>query len=1144
MSVRRAATAVLCLAFVLLPSTGAATFAQSQTTGRIVGTVKDQTGAVVVGAEIVVLNRATAEERRTKTNDDGNYSASLLPSGLYQVSVSASGFKKVVFYNVVVAITETTQIDADLMIGSVIEASLTIREATTIAQADGPQLGRIVDSRAVSELPLATRNFTQILGLSPGADLGLADNTGVGRNSQNISVNGARRTQNNFQINGVDANTIGTNSALFIAVPAPEVIEEFKVQTSLYDATFGRSGGGNVQAVTKGGSNLFHGAVYDYFRIDGLNANNPFLKAAGVERPPLSRNVFGAMLGGPIKKEKAFFFLAYQGTRERNGASVNSTSSSVLIARGLTDDRSEQTLRSTFNLASIHPVALALLNTRLPNNRFVIPTPQGDGRYSGWALSRFQEDQFNSNIEFRIDEKNSLTAKLFFANAPWTLAMFNGPNVPGFDDDRQLNHRLISIQNIHTFRSSVLNEARVGYNFVRNNSFPREPIKDSDVGIRRPNADSFPGMPLIRIAPNARGLAFGTGFANIDLQATHYSTTIADVLSIARGSHTFRTGAELLHYQVNIALNFFRRGQIDFNSFTDFLTGNANVSFLGSGINDRNLRTTDYSFFIQDDWKLSPRWTINLGLRYELDLPFYDTLGRIATFDPSLYQPRILVNSAGVPQGPPIGGFVQAGNVIERYDLPEVPNVSKRVVTSVDPNNFAPRVGFAYSPLKSSRLIVRGGYGIFYSRGSSGPLNNIQTPPTYLVGTRLAPSSLADPFFAVPSSDKFPTFVAGATLTGQFLDRNVRTAYFHQYNASVQYAARKELLLEVAYVGTRGLNLPRLVAINQARLASPQHPIVNEVTGQIITTNTPANASLRSPFQGVSIVNFSQAQTTAQSTYNSFQLSLTRRFSSGLQFLASYTYARAIDNTSGRDEFDFSTILGNQLDNRANRGPSDFDRTHRFVLSYLWDLPPPAFAAKSTAARLLLSNWEVAGIVVAMSGQPIDIVDTGAGSFYGLNNGTNPLARPSWAPGATRGTASSNVPAGYFFNPAAFVRPVVTDGQQIPSSDGLAIANAVGTDIGNVGRNVIRGPRQSNIDFSIIKRFPFRESKSIELRAEFFNLFNQVNLSNPISDFNAVVATGGFDSNTGRIINPGDFGRITSTSNNPRLIQFAVKFNY
>jgi hypothetical protein len=1137
----RATSFLVSLTFLLVLSLDA--FAQSQTTGCIEGNVRDQMGAVIVRAEVTATSLITREERKTKTNRNGDFVLLLLPPGSYRVTISANGFQEFLIANVIVSITETTRINAELLPGSGPEASLTIT-TTALTEADGPTLGRIVDSRAVSELPLATRNYTQILALSPGTDAGLADNTGVGRNSQNISVNGARRTQNNFQINGVDANTIGTNSALFIAIPAPETIQEFKVQTSLYDSMFGRAGGGNVQAVTKGGGTDFHGLVYVYSRLESLSANNPFLKAAAVERPELERNVFGATLSGPLTRNNAFFFLAYQGTDERNGASVNSVSPSVLIARGLTDDRSEQTLRSTFNRTSIHPVSLALLNARLTDGSFLIPTPQANGRYSGSALSRFEEHQINTNVEFRLSDKNWLAAKFFLANAPWTLAMFNGPNVPGFDDERQLNHRLLSIQDIHTFRSNVLNEARLGYNFVRNNSFPQEPIKDSDVGIRRSNADSFPGFPLIRIAPNARGLTFGTGFANIDLQATTHSATLADVVSIMRGNHTTRAGVEILNYQSTIALNFFRRGQIDFNNFQDFLSGNANVSFLGSGINDRNLRTTDYSFFIQDDWKLSPRWTINAGLRYELNLPFYDTRGRISTFDPSLYRPRLVVSNAGLPQGPPAGGFVQAGNVIPEYDLPDVPNVSKRLVTSIDQNDFAPRLGFAYSPRVSSRFVVRGGYGIFYSRGSAGPLNNgIQSPPTYIVRTRAA-SPINNPFFDVPSVDQFPTFIEGAALSGVFFDRNLRTPYFHQYNLSTQYTIGKDLLLETAYVGERGVNLPRLIALNQARLASPQHPIVNQVTGAIITTNTPQNAQLRAPFQGVSTVNFSQSQGTAQSTYNSLQVSLTRRLSKGLQFLASYTFAKAIDNASGRDEFDFSTILGDQLNNRANRGVSDFDRSHRFVVSYLWHLPEPGFARKSTATRLLLSNWQLAGVVVLMSGQPIDIVDTGAGSFYGLNNGVNPLARPNWAPGASRNTALSNVPSGYFFNPFAFVRPVVTAGRPIPSSNGTAIANVLGTDIGNVGRNVLRGPGQYNLDLSLTKRFQFRESKNIEFRADVFNLLNHVNLSNPIGDLNAVSATGSFDPVTGQILNPGDFGRITSTSNNPRILQLALKFNY
>jgi hypothetical protein len=526
----------------------------------------------------------------------------------------------------------------------------------------------------------------------------------------------------------------------------------------------------------------------------------------------------------------------------------------------------------------------------------------------------------------------------------------------------------------------------------------------------------------------------------------------------------------------------------------------------------------------------------------------------MATFDPALYRPRIEVDAGGNPVGPPTGGFVQAGNVIPQYDLPDVPNVGKRLLRSVDPNNFAPRAGFAYAPLDSGRLVVRAGYGIFYSRPSTAYVGiSINAPPMYTIRRSPAggPVPLANPFFPLPSQDQFPAFVRGVSLTGQIFDRDLRTAYFHQYNASFQFTLGDDLLFEAAYVGTRGLNLIRDLAINQARLASPQHPILNAVTGQAITTNTPAaaNVALRAPYQGVEAGNFLQIQSTAQSTYNSLQLSLTRRFSKGLQFLASYTYAKSMDNASGGSDSmgevrDTINIAGDQFDNRANRGVSEFDRTHRLVMSYLWELPRPASAEYSATRRLLLWNWQVAGIITAMSGLPIDITDGGAGSFFGLSGGNNSLVRPSWATGATKTTATSNIPPGYFFNPLAFVRPVVLTGQIIPSSNGMATAGATGTDFGTVGRNVLRGPGQTNVDFSVVKRLPIGESKNIELRAEFFNLFNHVNLATPISNFNAVAATS-INSSTGQITgDPGDFGRIVSTSNNPRLIQFAIKLNF
>jgi hypothetical protein len=1160
----KAASLLLTILFLLLPAIAISTQAQSGTTGSIAGTVKDQNGSVIAGAEVTVVSKATGDERRVTTDSEGNYALSLLPPGEYRVTVAARGFNTALFDSVRVVITETTRVDANgphaLAVSEVITNPIVVRIAPLI-QRDGPQLGRVVDSRMVSELPLATRNFTQILGLSPGTSMELPDNTAVGRNSQMVSVNGARATQNNYQINGVDANNIRNNNAVRLAVPAPETIQEFKVQTSLYDATFGRSAGGNIQAVTQSGANDFHGAAYEYFLNEALTANNPFLKAAGVNRPVLERNIFGGVLGGRLKRDKAFFFTSYQGTREQNAASDNSLTSSVLIAEGLTDDRSEQTLLSTFRprlpnalpASAINPVALALLNLKLPHGKFLIPTPQADGRYSGATPSSYREDQFNFNVDYRVNQQNWLTTKFFFSNAPQTLALFTGVNVPGFAAEQQTNNRLISIQDIHSFSSTLINEARAGYNFIRQASFPQEPVKDSDVGIRRANADTFPGLPLIRIAPNAGGIAFGTATANIDLAFASSSATLFDTLSLTRGNHRLRSGAELIYYQLNITSNINTWGQIDFNSFNDFLVGTVSQSIFGSGIADRSLRATDYGFFIQDDWKFSRKLTINLGLRYELDLPPYDTRGRNVNFDPARYAPRLEVGSNGNPIGPPSSGFVQAGNVIPQYDMPNVPNVGKRVSSS-DQNNFAPRVGFAYSPLDSNRVVVRGGYGIFFSRLSFLYIPII-LPPNYVVGRRANPP-FTDPFFVAPATNEFPTFVRGIDVSTPVFDLSLSTPYSQQYNSSVQYAINQDTSIELAYVGSHGLNLQRDVGINQARLASPQHPIVNEVLlalnlpGAIITTNTPTNAQLRAPFQGASTLTFRQQQTTAQSSYNSLQVSLNSRLTKGSQFLAAYTFAKSVDNGSGGAlnsgaAVDTAVILGNQLDNRAHRGVSNFDRTHRFVLSYLWDLPRPAFAARSSGSRMLLSNWQVAGIITAMSGLPIDIVDGAAGSFYGLNGGNNPLARPSWAPDATRSVATTNIPPGYFFNPFAFARPTILAGQLIPSSNGTAQAGAIGTDLGNVGRNVLRGPAQTNVDFSISKRFPFGESHNIEFRAAFFNLFNHVNLANPISNLNAVQSSGGsIDQNSGRIINPGDFGRIVSTSNNPRLIQFALKFNY
>ena len=1147
-----------CAAFLCLGSL--ATFAQ--TTGSIAGTVKDADGSVIGGAEVQVISYSTGEKRVATTDSSGSFVVQFLAPAIYRIVLTAPGFNSRILEEVQVAITQSTTISIVMEVGALNE-NVTIKETPPVLANNGPQIGHLVDSRAVSELPLATRNFTHILSLSPGTFVPLYDNTALGQNSQNISVNGARLTNNSFQLNGIDANRIDNQNALSLPVPAPETIQEFIVQTSLYDATFGRSGGGQTQAVTKSGSNELHGNLYGYFRDRGFNANNAFLKAAGVSRPLLKRQVFGGVLGGKITRDRLFFFASYQGVRERNGASaLNSLSSDIFVAPGLTNDRSSQTLLSTFRpilpggqpAAAINPAALALLNVRIANGQFLIPTPGPNGRYSGSAISRYREDQFNANFDYRVSDRSWLAIKLFFANAPAFLAMpipglFGGPNVPGFGADRQDNNRLLAIQSIHSFSPTVVNELRVGYNYVSISFSPEETVRDVDVGITRSNAEEFPGLPLIRVAPSAGGFNIGTAILNADGRGKPQSLTVADVLSVTCGSHTFRVGTESRYYRQDVSLFQTVRGQIDFQSFNDFLTGISSMSVFGNGIGDRSLRATDYYFFIQDDWKLGPRLTLNLGLRYELDLPFFDTRGRLITFDETLYRPRPLVVN-GVPVGPPIAGFVQPSNVIPEYDLPDVPNVEKRLFRSIDPNNFAPRVGFAYSPLNSGRLVMRGGAGVFYSRTSSASVYASSTAPPYYILGRRAGAPIADPFFHLPSQAEFPNIVAGVPLSGNFIDRDVRTPYLYQYNGSLQYLIRDQWMVDVAYVGSRGLNLYRRIAKNQARLASNQAPIFNEVLGAFITTNTPANAALRAPLQGVTTQGYFQDQSDGQSTYNSLQVSVTRRLSKGLQLLGSYTFSKSIDNASGAggagggNALDSGILQGNQRDNRANRGLSDFDRKHRAVISFLWELPRTRSSESGGFKKTLLAGWQIAGIATVMSGQPIDIVDTFAGSLYGLAGGL-PLARPNFAPSATVASATSNVPSGYFFNPFAFARPIVTPGQLIPSSNGTATAAAAGTDIGNVGRNVLRGPRQNNVDLSIIKRFDVWRSSSLEFRTEFFNVFNHVNLAAPVSDLNAVISSGGnINPATGEIISPGSFGKITAASNNPRIIQFALKLSF
>jgi hypothetical protein len=1122
--------------------------AQTQTTGRIAGTVRDAQGAVIVGAEVVVENPATADERAAMSDSTGNYSVPLLPPANYDLKIQAKGFASAIFHNLSVGLSETTNVNAILQVAQT-SFEVNVTDAAPLLRGDSSELSTTLDSRSLTEMPLPTRNFLQLLTLAPGVTAPLTNNSAIGRNSPNVSVNGSRVTQNSYQVNGVDANDISLHVLDNVAVPAPESISQVNVQTSLYDASVAGTGG-SVQVVTKSGSNSLHGGAYEYFRNEAFNANDANLNAVAEGRPVMRRNVYGAMLGGPIRKNKAFFFVSYQGTREANGATDQSLYKSVLIASGLTNDRSATTLMNSFKVASIDPISLKLLNLKLPNGRFLIPTPQtGSGRVTGTALSTYREQQFNTNLDYRAGSRDSLTGKFFFAHAPLFSALagsnFGVPaSLPGFGTQLEIDNRVLSQQEIHTFSPRAVNEARFGYSFLRHDELPQESVNDSAIGIQRSTARQYPGLPLIVMGRDQGGASIGT--SDITYRGSTRSLSFADVLSLQRGKQNFRAGGEIRQSEWRAQAAVFSYGEIDFPTFRDFLIGNTGASqfpdgtfgfaHLGTGLTHRDFVTTDYHLFIQDDWRVASKFTVTLGLRYELDPPPYESQGRIGGFDPALYRPRLEVDSNGFPVGPPAGGIIEAGNALPQYSLPGVLRVGKRIIKSVDPNNFGPRVGLAWSPFSSGRLAVRAGYGIFFSRPSFFYLALEYFDPPFFLASDTSGQPFGNPFAAAPPDSKFPLIQPGSFIDSWSIDRNARTPYTQQFNTSVQYELLRNTRLQVAYAGSRGLKLFRGVAENQAPIASLKHPITNMVTGQVITDNTIENAPLRAPMQGVSTGFFTLNQSTAQSTYHSFQTTLNRRFSRGLEFSASYTFSRSIDNASNpgggansngsldrSGGFDTANVWGNQLNPRANRGASDFDRTHYFVLSYVWDVPKPAFARASGATGLLFSNWRLSGIGIAMSGLPVDIFDPAGGFLYGLFG-----ARPNWEPGANRKSAMNHIPPGYSFNPAAFMQATVQSGQPIPSAhDPTALAGDLGTDIGNVGRNVLRGPSQSNIDFCVSKRFSLSESKDLELDADFFNAFNHPNRANPVSD-----------------ISTADFGKILSFSSSPRMIQLSVKFNF
>ena len=1071
-------------------------------TGQLNGTVVDANGAAIVGANVKLVSKSTSQVREVATRDSGGFAFTLLPPGNYKIEVTANGFRTTVVEDVRLNITQTTTLAVSLEPATV-SGIVTVNADTPLAQQESSQIGRVVEGPTIRQLPLATRNFQQLLTLSPGTSASVSNNTELGRGDSIISVNGQRTTSNNVRINGIDANAIGTNSTPNIAVPATDSLQEFIVQTSLYDASQGRNAGGNVEAVTRSGGNQFHGNAYYFGRNKVFNKNEFFLESAGQPKPVLSRHQFGGTFGGPIARDRLFFFGSYQGTRETNGASLNNSLLFPFMPAQLRDDnRSPAALQATFGVVP-NPIALTILNSKLPNGQFAIPsaaTPSGFTPIS--AISRFREDQFNANFDLQLRDTHTLSFKHFFARNPMFQSNFNfaalgnGPTqLPGAGADLTIVQGLNSITDTYVFSSKVVNQARFGYSRLRNTSTPEEPFTGAELGISSPLQNLFPGMPTLVVT----GLfTFGPSpFA--DQSSRINAFTISDTLSILAGSHRLRMGGEYRHSQLNFFFNAFSRGQINFASFNDFLIGNG-VSLIGSGVFDRSNRTNDLGAFLQDDWKVNARLSLNLGVRYDFYGFPYDTRGRLVNFLPEQFRQ----GTPAAPAAPP-NGFVQAAG----GTLAGVPEVSKTLVPS-DRNNISPRVGFALRLNDVGSVVLRGGYGIYYDRFSARYANTQLLNYPYFalaVGLPGILRTFANPFIPVPQPGAFPLTptipsplsplspIIGVPISGLFADPELSTPYVQQYNTNVQWEVFKDYLLEVGYVGSKGTKLLQVITLNQ--------PVYNRAANVFVAPLGPALSTQKMTAGGMQ-----QAQTSSNSRYNSLQISMTKRFSDGLQFLAAYTLGKSQDYYSGGPLNELIPVPGDHLDWKLNYGPSDYDRRHRFVTSFVYDLPKA------------LRHWQVNGILTLQTGTPFSIVDF-------PNNFIIQRANFAAGGGAVLTSGSTESRLNQFFNTPAFVpsRPIISGGNLGTPNNPTFDPNHP---FGNTPRNFLYGPGQKNLDFSVVRFIPITETVRGEFRTEFFNLFNWTNFANPNNNI-AVPAT---------------FGRITATSSGPRVVQFAFKLGF
>jgi hypothetical protein len=1205
---------VLLLLASLLLTPGA--YPQGGATGAIEGAVVDTSGASIGGAEVQIINTSTESAvRKLSTNADGDFVATLLPPGTYNVVVNKSGFGEAKAEGIEVRVTETTRVTIALKPGTVSE-TVQISAQVSSVETTTATTGESIGASTIRELPLATQNYQQLLSLSAGTQSELNASAQLGRGNARVIVNGQREDNNNYLIEGISATDYNVAQGTNVPLPNPDVIQEFKVQTSLYDASQGRNGGGNVNAILKSGTKEFHGDVYEFFRNDVLNANEFFLNRAGQKRPSVKQNIFGGSLGGPVGTEKfGFFFVNYQGSRQRSALSPGTQINNPAFP-SLPTDRSAASIAAALSTqafpitaADIDPVALALLQFKSNQfgdpNGFLIPsvgTPDLTPTKNAYATApfiatkpgKYTDDQFTTNWDREFASgRDKVSARFFFSDAesflPFgagglqaslggTLSSSISATDLNFPYDLPVNARFFSVNETHLFSPTLVNDFRFGYVRINNSLLNVPPVTAADLGINRPTNNVT--SSIYKFTLGSSGFQIGPTPPAVQFQ-TQNNYNFVDTVSWVKGAHIWRFGGEFTRVNLDKLFPQVFNGQLFFvnsaGGATDFqklVTGAPDFSFGGGGVFNHQYRANDFSIFGQDDWKARRNLTLNLGLRVEVLGGFHDNNCHIGNLD------QDLANSGKYP-------FIYGGCVTGL-------NVAGLTATGSDTtynNNYttglAPRVGFAYDLGGHQTTTIRGGFGIYFARedvgtvdqlsfqapflpvafagGPAGSLSNFfLTPPN-----ALPKGGVLDPNF-IPCLGTFAGFVVNGTSTpttdttqtanyacangspgvvpSQFLfgltvPRHFVAPNTQQWNLTLQHALGKQWVIEVGYVGTHAVHLRETRTSIQARLASPSNPIVlKDASGNqfTITTDTVSNGPARSNNGGINGYNgFQLFADDAYSHYHSLQTTLSRRWGAGY-FQAAYTFSKSTDATSSGNTA-LNTAFNDESSLAASRGLSDFDRPHRFVVSYRYDLP---FLSKAEGWKhAVLGNWAVSGITIFQSGTPFSVTDSAAGTAF-LGPGLTPatlggqlVPGASISAGTTSGSVIDRVNNGYL-NPANF-----TTAPLLAASAG---GDGSVTLFGNLGRNIYRGPFQQNWDFSLIKNIKITERQQLRFTTDFFNIWNHANFANPaIND----VQTIGFCQNgtpgcvNGHAQNT-PFGKIFSTVGTPRLIQFSLRYAF